>query len=48
MYYNCYIKQLYSIHSPSDKEKEMRTFLEDWIKNNVPGATCILDGFINL
>ena len=42
------LKQLYSIHSPSGKEKKMRKFLKDWIKTNVPEATCTTDAIGNL
>lgn len=42
------LKQLYSIHSPSGNEKQMRKFLKDWIKINVPGATYTTDAMGNL
>lgn len=42
------LKQLYEIHSPSGNEKQMKRFLKDWIKNNVPGATYTTDAIGNL
>lgn len=32
------LKQMYRISSPSGKEKKMRKFIKDWVRNNVPDA----------
>jgi hypothetical protein len=42
------LKQLYEIHSPSGKEKRLRTFIETYVARNIPGARFTVDGTGNL
>lgn len=37
------LKQLYEIHSPSQKEKKMRHFIKKWVSENVPTAEVVQD-----
>ena len=37
------LKQLYEIHSPSQKEKKMRHFIKKWVSVNVPTAEVVQD-----
>lgn len=42
------LKKLFTIHSPSDEESEMREFIIDWVKSNVPSAEWVCDQTGNL
>lgn len=42
------LKSLYEIHSPSGKEKRLRTFIETYVAQNIPSAEITIDKTGNL